>query len=144
MADYRKVGLAVIRDGRILLCRKKNGLPHLILPGGKPHPGESPLECLQREIQEELGPVTPANVTYFGTYTSPAAVALGEPPAVVEVEVYSGDIGGDPFASGEIAELVWFDPSGDPAQLAPSLANLILPDLNERGLLSAISDRHGI
>jgi 8-oxo-dGTP pyrophosphatase MutT (NUDIX family) len=129
MADFLKVGLAVIRDGCILLCRKKNGLPHLILPGGKPHPGESSRACLHRELQEELGPVIATNLTYYATYTSPAAVAPGAPPAVVEIELYLGELIGEAIASGEIAELVWFDLSGDPALLAPSLANMILPDL---------------
>jgi 8-oxo-dGTP diphosphatase len=133
---FRKVGLAVIQEGRILLCRKKNGLPHLILPGGKPHPGESSFDCLHREIQEELGPVTATNLRYFGTYTSPAAVAPGTPPATVEIELYLGELIGEAIASGEIAELVWFDLSGDPALLAPSLANLIVPEL------SALSRRH--
>lgn len=135
MPDFRKVALAVIRDGRILLCRKKNGLPHLILPGGKPHPDESSLDCLQREIHEELGPAIADNLTYYATYTSPAAMAPGEPSAVVEIELYLGDLTGNLTASGEIAELVWFDATDNAAQLAPSLANLILPDLRERGLL---------
>jgi 8-oxo-dGTP pyrophosphatase MutT (NUDIX family) len=136
MPDYRKVGLAVIRDGRILLCRKKNGLSYLILPGGKPYPGESSIDCLRREIQEELGPVTVTSSRYFATYTSPAAVAPGAPPAVVEIELYLGEVTGEAIASGEIAELVWFDLSGDAELLAPSLANLILPDL------LALSRRH--
>ena len=133
--DFRKVGLAVIRDGRILLCRKKNGLPHLILPGGKPHPGESSLDCLQREVQEELGPVTLTNLNYLETYTSPAAVAPGEPPAIVEIIVYSGEISGHAVASGEIAELVWFYPGSDTSVVAPSLTDLIIPDLARRGLV---------
>ena len=131
MADFRKVGLAIIRDGRILLCRKKNGLPHLILPGGKPELGESSIDCLQREVREELGQVTVAKLNYFGTYTSAAAVAPGEPPGVVEIELYLGQITGEATASGEIAELVWFGASDDPTQLAPSLANFILPDLRK-------------
>ncbi|HEX4230102.1 MAG TPA: NUDIX domain-containing protein [Bryobacteraceae bacterium] len=134
--DFRKVGLAVIQGGRILLCRKNNGLPYLILPGGKANPGESSLDCLHREIQEELGPVTATNLRYFGTYTSPAAVAPGAPPAIIEIELYLGELIGEPIASGEIAQLIWFDLSGDRALLAPSLANLIVPDL------SALSRRH--
>ena len=110
-------------------------MPHLILPGGKPHPGESSLDCLHREIQEELGPVIPTGVIYLGTYISAAAVAPGEPPATVEVEVYLGEISGHALASGEIAELVWFHPASDTSLLAPSLADLILPDLARRGLL---------
>ena len=31
----RKIGLLVVRDNRILLCRKSRGTSLLILPGGK-------------------------------------------------------------------------------------------------------------
>ena len=34
MADYDKVGLLTVRDGRILLCRKRHSTSLLILPGG--------------------------------------------------------------------------------------------------------------
>lgn len=47
----------VIRDGRILLIRKKRGLGlgKVNGPGGKLDPGETALECARRECEEELG-----------------------------------------------------------------------------------------
>jgi 8-oxo-dGTP diphosphatase len=52
------VTAAVIRDGeRVLIARRESG--HLAgkweFPGGKLEPGESPEQCLAREIREELG-----------------------------------------------------------------------------------------
>lgn len=48
-------------DGKILLARRKPG-SHLAgyweFPGGKIEDGESPEECLERELREELGIVT--------------------------------------------------------------------------------------
>jgi mutator protein MutT len=48
-------------DGKILLARRKPG-SHLAgyweFPGGKIEDGESPEECLERELQEELGIIT--------------------------------------------------------------------------------------
>jgi 8-oxo-dGTP diphosphatase len=48
----------VIREGRVLVARRKAG-SHLgglwEFPGGKLEPGESPEECLARELREELG-----------------------------------------------------------------------------------------
>jgi 8-oxo-dGTP diphosphatase len=47
----------VIRDGEILLIRKKRGLGNGKIngPGGKLDPGENALQCAARECQEELG-----------------------------------------------------------------------------------------
>jgi 8-oxo-dGTP diphosphatase len=46
------------RDGRILICQRTAAQSHPLkweFPGGKVEPGESPVEALARELQEELG-----------------------------------------------------------------------------------------
>ena len=74
MADFEKAGLLTLRDGRVLLCRKKHSTSLLILPGGVIEPGETPEQCLLREVREELGPVELGPATYIATYESPAAI----------------------------------------------------------------------
>lgn len=135
MADYNKVGLLTLRGERMLLCRKKHTTAKLILPGGCLEPGESPMECLARELQEELGPVAVEDLEYVGLYADRAAT---DDPAVVktvQIELYRGQLAGEPQAASEIKELVWFGPEDDPAQLAPSLVNKIIPDLLARHIL---------
>src|SRR5882762_5946637 len=83
MADYDKVGLLAMRDGRILLCRKKHTTSALILPGGCKEPGESSLDCLAREVREELGEVEVSAVEYVGCYLDRAA---GSADKTVQVE----------------------------------------------------------
>jgi 8-oxo-dGTP pyrophosphatase MutT (NUDIX family) len=132
MADYEKVGLLAVREGKLLLCRKKHSTSLLILPGGCREANESALDCLRRELREELGAVSVHSLEFIGTYSDRAA---GSETKTVEIELYRGELLGEPAAHSEIAELVWFGEHDDSAQLAPSIANKILPDLRARGIL---------
>ncbi|THF84588.1 (deoxy)nucleoside triphosphate pyrophosphohydrolase [Cohnella fermenti] len=54
------VAAAIIEDGegRVLVARRKEGKSQAGLwefPGGKLEPGESPADCLVRELKEEMG-----------------------------------------------------------------------------------------
>lgn len=131
--DIVKAGLLVFNnEGQILLCRKKRDTSLLITPGGRIEPQESPEECIRREIREELGAdVVVRDLEYLATYRD---VAAGTSDRIVEVRLYSGKLSGKPVPEAEIAELVWFGPGDDDAQLAPSIRNRILPDLVKRGM----------
>ena len=133
MADIHKTGLLVIRDGRMLLCRKKHSTSLLILPGGKPEPGELPEECLRREVREELGDVDLGALEFMGTYVDQAAGAEGK---TVQIELYGGEFTGEPSPQAEIAELVWFGAADDLAHVSASIRNKIIPDLIARGMLA--------
>jgi 8-oxo-dGTP diphosphatase len=49
--------LFLVDAGRLLLIRKRrgHGAGKINGPGGKPEPGESPLDCVLRETEEEVG-----------------------------------------------------------------------------------------
>jgi len=57
----------VVRDGQVLLIRKKRGLGagKINGPGGRLEDGESPLACAVREMQEELR-ITPTGLEMCG------------------------------------------------------------------------------
>jgi len=57
----------IVRDGEILLIRKKRGLGagKVNGPGGRLEPGETLVECAIRESQEELG-ITPIEPEWRG------------------------------------------------------------------------------
>jgi 8-oxo-dGTP pyrophosphatase MutT (NUDIX family) len=136
MADFHKAGLLLVKDGRVLLCRKKHTTSLLILPGGTLEPGETAEDCLRRECREELGDVEVSNLSRLGDYESPAA---GQDHKIVRIELYEGELQGVPAANSEIQDLVWFGPRDDAALLAPSLRNVVFPDLRRRGLLPPAS-----
>jgi 8-oxo-dGTP diphosphatase len=136
MADYHKAGLLHVKDGLVLLCRKKHTTSLLILPGGTLEPCETAEECLRRECREELGEVEVSNLDYLGEYESPAA---GQDGKTVKIELYAGELQGSPAPHSEIQDLVWFGPRDDAALLAPSLRDVIFPDLRRRGLIAPAS-----
>jgi 8-oxo-dGTP diphosphatase len=136
MAQVRlfKYALAVVRDGRLLLCRP-HAFPDLIMPGGVRERGESHLQGLRREISEELGPdasLDERSLEWFGRYEDQAA---GKVDTVVEMDVFLGEVRGALVASSEIAELVWVGPDDDPSQLSAIVRNHVLPALRSRELL---------
>lgn len=62
MSSERKpvrVSAGILRNGdRVLICRRRGDQEHPAkweFPGGKIEAGESPEECLRRELREELG-----------------------------------------------------------------------------------------
>jgi 8-oxo-dGTP pyrophosphatase MutT (NUDIX family) len=121
----RKSGLVYVRDGRLLVLRKK-GTDLLILPGGSVEPGESAVAGLHREIFEELGAEV-TDLRPWGTIRDRAAFEKG---VLVEIEAYTGRLQGAPVARAEIGEVIWFDiRGGDPRVLSPIIANQLLPRL---------------
>jgi len=135
VADFNKVGVLILRGDRLLLCRKNRDTSRLILPGGRIEAGESDLDCLTRELREELGAVALGNVEYVGTYEDRAAL---DDPAIVKtlrIALYRGDLVGTPTPASEITEIVWFGPDSDASALTPIFVNRILPDLLSRGIL---------
>lgn len=132
MADIEKAGLLAVREGRVLLCRKRRGTRLWILPGGKYEPGEDGEACLRRELAEEIGGARARVGEFVASYTS---VAAGEGDRTLRVDLFLGDIEGAPEPRAEIGELRWFGESDEWAELAPSLRETIFPDLIRRGVL---------
>lgn len=116
----RVAAVAVVNDGRLLLVSKQAAPEVFYLPGGKPEPGESPEECVRREVREELG----VELTALELdRTIHAAAALEEVP--MAMEVFRGELVGEPTAAAEIALIVWHRP-GDPlaGRIAPAIEAL--------------------
>lgn len=94
-----------LEQGRIL-CARSRGKDVFYIPGGKREPGESDLQTLLREVEEELAvAIVPESVSHVGTYE---AQAHGHPDGVlVRMSCYAGEYRGVLTASSEIEEIDW-------------------------------------
>jgi 8-oxo-dGTP pyrophosphatase MutT (NUDIX family) len=135
MADYHKIALLYIKNNRLLLCRKRHTTSKLIFPGGCLEAGETAMECLNRELQEELGGAQVTALRRLGAYEHLAANDNPSVRKTVHIELYQGELQGEPRAASEIKELVWFGPQSDKNELSP-IFSIILPDLIKRGILT--------
>ena len=129
MRWIQKVGLAVVREGRLLVARKR-GLDAYILPGGKPEGNETDIQTLSREIREELG-CEIEHAVFRGVFKD---VAAGATESAVVVRLYSAKLVGDPRPCSEIEELAWIDIRKPDLKLAPSIENVILPFLKRKSM----------
>lgn len=118
-----------MENGRIL-CARSRGKDVFYIPGGKREGGESDLETLLREVEEELAvTVLPATTSHVGTYE---AQAHGHSDGVlVRMSCYAGDYLGTPTASSEIEEIAWLS-YADRARVAP-VDQLLFDELKASG-----------
>ena len=102
-----RIAAAVIvaADGRMLLVRKR-GTDRFMLAGGKIDAGETAVEALRREIEEELGCGIAAE-SPLGRFSAPAAFEAGQ---VVEAELFAVALDGEIRPAAEIEEVAWHDP----------------------------------
>jgi len=129
------VAWVLLRDGRILGTRTR-GKDLFYIPGGKRHDGESDLQTLLREVEEELTvAVLPSSVAHVGTYEAPVdGPAGGAGGLVVRMACYTGDYRGTLAASSEIEEIAWL--SYADRDRVPPVDRLVFDDLHAAGELS--------
>lgn len=100
-------GLIVVKNNGILLAYSNNKKAWY-LPGGKVDPGESSLQSLQREVQEELNLTLQADrLTYYCHISAPA---YGEEDDIVmEQDCYVYDLREEIKPSNEVGAVKFFD-----------------------------------
>ena len=128
-APIDKVALVCIRDRQILITRSL-GKDRYYIPGGKREGGESDLDCLVREVREELrvGVVT-SSVRFVGRFVAQAhGHATG---TLVCMTCYRAEVDGTPEPDNEIVEIQWFS-YADRDRVSP-VDQLIFDFLRERG-----------
>jgi 8-oxo-dGTP diphosphatase len=125
----RVIAAAVLEPRGLLLVSKHAAPDVYYLPGGKPEAGEAPLDCLRRELAEELG-VTVAEAEPFAEVHAPAALE-GVP---MRMTVFLARLTGTPAPAAEIAALRWWPRDHTPL-LAPAIRDVVIPRLQLAGRL---------
>lgn len=127
--NYFYLSAAMIIDGndRLLLVRKRNTVKFM-LPGGKIDQGESAIEALIRELQEEIDlNITESDATFIQEYE---AAAANEPDYRIQSQLFQVMLPANTIIEpqAEIEEIVWLAPNHIPAlQFAPLVEEKILP-----------------
>lgn len=100
----------IVKDGRVLLIRKKRGLGagKINGPGGKIEPGETALGSAIRETQEEIG-VTPLEIQERGTLSFQFVDGYSLHCVVFFAHAYEGE----PIETVE-ATPIWFETDAIP------------------------------
>jgi len=140
MAYYNKIGLLILNENQtaFLVCKpgrkyEDKRVTQYLMPGGQLEE-KSEIECLKREIKEELNcDIDEKSLEYIGEYVD---ISAATPECDVMIKLYRGNLVGTTKPSGEIGALCWVDKNDvDNPKVSPIIKNKIIPDLVKRGIL---------
>ena len=110
---FPTVDIAVTREGKILLIKRKNPPAGWALPGGFVDYGESAETAALRELKEETG-LEGSDMKLFGVYSEP-----GRDPRFHTLSVvYLANATGKAEAGDDAGRAEWFEFSNLPEQIA--------------------------
>lgn len=134
MKVIQKIALAVFKNKKILLVRSEKQADVFYTLGGKIEEGECDLDCLKREIKEEVGcEVDESSINYLVSFED---VAHGKVETLLNIKLYEGKLIGDPKPSSEIAEINYFDSNSDKRYLSEIAQRKIFPYLKMHGYIN--------
>ncbi|MEK6937559.1 MAG: NUDIX domain-containing protein [Nanoarchaeota archaeon] len=112
------ISAVIIKERKILLVKKEE---FWILPGGKPEPEESDLDCLCREVREELSGTELKNVRYYGEFEG----ITPRKGYLLKAKVYFAEIISSlGLPAAEISAREWVDDTG-PYKMSDITAKII-------------------
>ncbi len=132
MKVIQKVALAYFKGKKMLQVRTRKQQEVFYTLGGKIKAGESDIDCLKREIIEEIGcEIEEESLKFLKEFQD---VAHGG--GILNVRLYEGKIIGEPKPSSEIVEVGYFDTNSDPEKLSIIAKRTIFPWLKEQGYIN--------
>ena len=129
-----KIGLLVFKDKKFLMVRSHKNEEVFYLLGGKIDKDESDIECIKREVKEEINcDVDETGITFLNEFQD---VAHGKENTLLKIRVYKGELIGHPKASSEIAEVGWFDSNSPKKHFSEVAQRKYLPWLRNNGYIN--------
>ncbi len=134
MRIIHKCALLLVKNSKLLLSREF-GETRFLTVGGKFEQGETDMQCLQRELAEEVGTKAKEGTLKFLN----EFVYNDGPEKIIHIRAYAGELEKDPVATGEIEELKWFtkkELETTPSEIISEITkHKILPFMVERGMI---------
>ena len=132
MKERIRIVAIVIQNHKLLLVKGLDKYKEFWTPGGKREEGESDLECLKRELDEEIN-VKVTSAKFFGEYTSKSPY---HEDVLTISRVYIVDISGEIKVAKEIQGYVWMSRKEFEEGKYPLIAitqEKIIPDIIKAG-----------
>lgn len=133
MRIINKAALAVFKNKKVLMVRTHKQQVFYSL-GGKNEEGESDIECLKREVREEIGCEVEESSLKF--LTELEDVAHGKDEAMLHLKLYTGELIGKPKPSSEIVEIAYLDTVVDKKYLSTFAQRTLFPYLKVHGYIN--------
>lgn len=130
-----KVALAVFKDKKLLVVKAKKDTTTFINLGGKREQGESDIECLKREVKEEIScEIEHSSIQFIKEFIGPAHNF--DKSVILKMRLYTGNLIGEPIPSREIAEIGFIDSNTNEKEVSEIGKTMILPYLKEKGYIN--------
>ncbi len=129
MESKTRVGAIIIEKSKLLMVKGRN-YDEIWTPGGKKEHGESDLDCLKRELKEELN-VELSSHKFFGRYESKSFYH----DYLMINRMYLVSIKGNIMPGMEIEKYFWLDKKDfleEKFSMIPIIREKVLPDLIEQ------------
>jgi len=133
MEQKIRIAAIIIKDNKLLLVKGADKYKEYWTPGGKLEPGETEIECLKRELMEELN-LTLMSHNFFREYRTKTAY---QENGMTQNKVYIVEVSGNPNPSREITNYVWMsknDFQNDKYPLLSATKDKVIPDLIKEGI----------
>lgn len=130
----RKVALALFKDKKLMQVRDNKNDEVFYAVGGKVEPGESDMQCLKREVKEELDvDLEDSTISFLHEFTGPAH---NKSNTLLNVKFYEAKLVGEPSPAEEIVEIGYFDSSSDLKHLSEIGREQFFPWFKEHGYIN--------